>query len=218
VCLVKQWLIVGLGNPGNDYENTRHNVGFYIVDCLAQTIGAQSNAIKAGSWGIKDKAQIIQCTWCGDKLFLAKPQTFMNRSGESVGALLRFYKIPLENLLVVHDELDLALGVVRFKEGGGEAGHNGLRSISQMVGSQSYRRMRVGIGRPQEAKEQIMEGSTNGVNRKGVQKDTASWVLSKFRPAERLVLDEVSNKAVGFLEIVLKDGFLKAQNTANSAV
>lgn len=135
------WLIVGLGNIGSQYKNNRHNVGFMVVDALADT---QPNA----SWKGKFHAQIADIRLGGQKCLLMKPETLMNRSGLSVSEAVCFYKIPPEKILVIHDELDLAPGKLRFKTGGGHAGHNGLRSIDQMIGTSDYHRLRVGIGHP----------------------------------------------------------------------
>lgn len=135
-----EWLIVGLGNPGREYELNRHNIGFMAVDNLGETYG-QGNE-KAGFKGIVRTASIA-----GTSALLLKPQTYMNLSGESVGACARFYKIPLENVIVLHDELDLQAGTVKIKQGGGHAGHNGLKSIDQHLGN-AYWRVRLGIGHP----------------------------------------------------------------------
>jgi len=135
-------LVVGLGNPGSRYEGTRHNVGFAVVDHL----GSGADPFSTRFHGLFSTFRVAGS---GDgKVALLKPQTFMNRSGQSVRAAMDFYKVSIDDLLVIHDELDLPLGTVRLKQGGGEAGHNGLRSISQHVGGQGYARLRVGIGRP----------------------------------------------------------------------
>ena len=130
------WLIVGLGNPGQEYERTRHNIGFLVVDRLVEETGARS--LSSSFHGELYKT--------ADILFL-KPTTFMNRSGVSVQAVKNFYKIELENIIVIHDDLDLPFGAVRFKRGGGSGGHNGLKSIDAAVGS-DYMRVRMGIGKP----------------------------------------------------------------------
>ena len=133
-------LVVGLGNPGAGYAHTRHNVGFWVVEALAAkwSLGAARSVRRALVWRARHGKE---------EVMLALPQTFMNLSGESVGALVRFYKLAPEDLLVVHDELDFPVGTLRFKSGGGHGGHNGLRSISQHIGA-DYARLRVGIGRP----------------------------------------------------------------------
>ncbi len=155
----KPILIVGLGNPGTKYIRTRHNVGFMAVDALA---GADA------VWGCEKNALVFKS---GGMIF-AKPQTFMNLSGLAVLALMTFYKVPLENLVVIHDDVDLKLGDVREKVGGGSAGHNGIKSIDNAVGNE-YRRIRIGVGRPDN--EHI---------------DTSDWVLGKFTNDEMNVINK----------------------------
>ena len=156
----KPVLIVGLGNPGDEYKNTRHNVGFMAVDFLAP-----NDAI----WKKKKNALTTRMEVDGVKIILAKPQTFMNNSGQAVGPLMTFYKIPLENLVVIHDDMDLKLGTLREKTGGGSAGHNGIKSIDSAIGNE-YRRIRIGIGHPRDFESSI---------------EPADWVLGKFN-AEQL--------------------------------
>lgn len=154
-------LIVGLGNPGAEYEDTRHNVGFWWVDALSQAMGI----------GLSPQASYFG--WVGskgvgaDKIWLLKPATFMNRSGQSVAALAKFFKIPPQAILVVHDELDIAPGEAKLKRGGGHAGHNGLRDIQAQLGTPDYWRLRIGIGHPGEKSE------------------VANWVLKKPAPDQR---------------------------------
>lgn len=156
----KPVLIVGLGNPGDEYKNTRHNVGFMAVDFLAP-----NDAI----WKKEKNALTTRMEVEGVKIILAKPQTFMNNSGQAVGPLMTFYKIPLENLVVIHDDMDLKLGTLREKTGGGSAGHNGIKSIDSAIGNE-YRRIRIGIGHPRDFESPI---------------EPADWVLGKFN-AEQL--------------------------------
>jgi len=139
-------LIVGLGNPGQQYEKTRHNAGFLFLDYLLSE--------SLASWGheVKFHGLLATIQVAGNKVLLLKPQTFMNKSGSSVVALARYYKIKPEEILVVHDELDLAAGVVRLKSAGGHAGHNGLRDIIANLGDKGFYRLRVGIGRPATGK------------------------------------------------------------------
>lgn len=151
----KPFLIVGLGNPGDEYRLTRHNVGFMALDEIAPDDSVWKNEKKA----LTTRAQIN-----GINVILAKPQTFMNNSGESVALLMQFYKIPLENLIVIHDDMDLKVGTLREKIGGGSAGHNGIKSIDANVGNE-YRRIRIGIGHPRDF--------DNPMN-------PADWVLGKF--------------------------------------
>ena len=134
-------LIVGLGNPGADYARHRHNIGFMAVDALAE-------AYRFTSWRSKYSSEIAEGQIGGVKVMLQKPMTYMNRSGHAVAQAVNFYKLDLEDVLVLHDELDLAAGKVRIKPGGGVAGHNGLRSIADCLGSRDFRRVRFGIGHP----------------------------------------------------------------------
>ncbi|MFN3827852.1 MAG: aminoacyl-tRNA hydrolase [Micavibrio sp.] len=135
------WLLVGLGNPGSKYENNRHNIGFMAIDAIAD---AQSfPAFKKKFQGLLSEGQIA-----GEKVILLKPQTYMNNSGQSVGEAAKFYKLPIENIIVFHDELDLASSKIRTKKGGGHAGHNGLRSMDSHLNSKDYCRVRLGIGHP----------------------------------------------------------------------
>ncbi|MFZ2451103.1 MAG: aminoacyl-tRNA hydrolase [Methylovulum miyakonense] len=139
-------LIVGLGNPGRQYEKTRHNVGFLFLDTLLADYG--------GSWQLEGKFQghLAECAIAYHKVLLLKPETFMNRSGQAVGKVARYYKIQPEEILVVHDELDFEAGVVKLKKGGGHAGHNGLRDIIAHLGGNDFYRLRIGIGRPAAGK------------------------------------------------------------------
>lgn len=151
----KMILIVGLGNPGNEYKNTRHNVGFMAIDALAPD----------GATWKKEKNALTTRTEIDEfNVILAKPQTFMNNSGEAVAPLMAFYKIPLENVIVIHDDMDLKLGSLREKVGGGSAGHNGIKSIDNAIGKE-YRRIRIGIGHPRDFESPI---------------DPVDWVLGKF--------------------------------------
>ena len=156
----KPLLIVGLGNPGNEYTKTRHNVGFMAIDALAP---------EDASWKKEKNALTVHLDMDGTKIILAKPQTFMNNSGDAVGPLMTFYKIPLENIVVIHDDMDLKLGNMREKVGGSSAGHNGIKSIDNAIGNE-YRRIRIGIGHPRDFESPI---------------NPADWVLGKF-DAEQL--------------------------------
>ncbi len=150
------WLFVGLGNPGNKYSKNRHNIGFMVIDAIADS------AYKSKFQGLISEKHIA-----GQKILLLKPQTFMNESGRSVKAVTQFYKIPVDKILVFHDELDIKAGDVRIKQGGGNAGHNGLKSIQAHMGSADFWRVRMGIGRP--------------ANRE----DVSNYVLSDFSKAEQ---------------------------------
>lgn len=151
----KPLLIVGLGNPGNEYKNTRHNVGFMAIDSFAP---------KDANWKKEKNALTTRVEIDGLDVILVKPQTFMNNSGDAVGPLMTFYKIPLENIIVIHDDMDLKLGNVREKIGGSSAGHNGIKSIDSAIGNE-YRRVRIGIGHPRDFESPI---------------NPADWVLGKF--------------------------------------
>jgi PTH1 family peptidyl-tRNA hydrolase len=155
----KPILVVGLGNPGSEYERTRHNIGFIVVDSWA---GSDA------TWKKEHNALTTRCEIDGRKVIFAKPQTFMNNSGIAVSALMNFYKIPLENLVVVHDDMDIPIGDTRRKVGGGSAGHNGIKSIDAHVGRE-YLRIRIGIGHPREM---------------GLPITPADWVLGKFPPEQ----------------------------------
>lgn len=134
------WLLVGLGNPGSEYERQRHNFGFMVVDMLAEQM-------RAAPWKSKFQGLLTECTVDDARVLLLKPQTYMNLSGQSVAQVARFFKIPIEKIIVFHDDLDLPLGKIRIKSGGGHGGHNGLRSLDTCVG-QNYKRIRLGIDHP----------------------------------------------------------------------
>lgn len=181
-------LVVGLGNPGAEHEKTRHNVGFMVADVLAARIGATfGNHKKSGS-------DVLTARLGEHQVVLAKPRSYMNVSGRPVAALARFFSVPLDRLIVVHDELDIDFGVVRLKQGGGEGGHNGLRSISQALGSKDYLRTRVGIGRPPG------------------RMDPASYVLKPFSTPERKELPVVLEEGADAVELLLRLGLEAAQN------
>jgi len=165
----KPVLIVGLGNPGREYARTRHNVGFMAVEYLA---GDDAR------WKSEFSAQTFTTNVDGRRVIFAMPQTYMNDSGRAVRAIMDFYKIPVENLVVIHDDMDLKLGVVRQKIGGGSAGHNGIKSIDAAVGRE-YMRMRIGIDHPRNL---------------GLDIDPADWVLGRFTPAQLSVISETIKK------------------------
>ncbi|WP_259467992.1 aminoacyl-tRNA hydrolase [Rhodococcus sp. SBT000017] len=181
-------LIVGLGNPGPQYEKTRHNVGFMVADALAGRIGSAFSSHK------KSNSDIVQARLGSRSVVIAKPRTFMNLSGQPVAALARFFSIEPANVVVVHDELDIDFGALRLKLGGGEGGHNGLRSISQHLSTKDYLRVRVGVGRPPG------------------RMDPASFVLKPFSPAERKDLGVVVEEAADAAELLLSAGLEAAQN------
>ncbi len=165
----KPILIVGLGNPGSEYIKTRHNVGFMAVDALAGD---------DATWRSEKNALTTRVDIDGRRVILAKPQTYMNNSGVSVLALMTFYKVPLENLIVIHDDMDIAVGNLREKVGGGSAGHNGIKSIDANVG-RDYRRIRIGIGHPRDYELKI---------------DPADWVLGRFTDEQINLINDVISK------------------------
>jgi peptidyl-tRNA hydrolase, PTH1 family len=191
------WLVIGLGNPGPTYAGNRHNVGAMVVDALAAQLRERFSAHRSG-------AQVAQLRLApvggrpGPAVVLAKPTSFMNESGGQVAGLVRFYKVPAERLLVVHDELDLPAGEVRLKRDGGEGGHNGLRSISKSLGTRDYCRLRLGIGRPPG------------------RMDPADFVLRDFPAAARTDLDLMIGDAVDAVRDVLTAGWERAQNVVNT--
>ena len=190
-------LIIGLGNPGRDYERTRHNIGFEIIDTFARihgiTVGKRDYRALAGDGRVGDT-----------RVFLLKPQTFMNRSGEPLQSFLAFKKVPIESVIVVHDEIDLPLGAIRVKIGGGEGGHNGLRSISAVCGGRNYARVRVGVGKPPP-------GSPLALQPDGV----ATWVLGRFLSDEMTAIQEVVGRAVGAVTCLATAGLERAQRDFN---
>ncbi len=181
-------LVVGLGNPGPQYEKTRHNIGFMIAETLADRERARFSVHK------KSGADAVTVRIAGRQVILAKPRSYMNLSGKPVAALARFFSVDPANLIVVHDELDLDYGTLRLKLGGGEGGHNGLRSISQALGTKDYLRTRVGIGRPPG------------------RMDPADYVLKPFGTVERKELDLVREEAADAVELLLRVGLEAAQN------
>lgn len=189
------WLVVGLGNPGREYAGNRHNVGFMVVDLLAtrigSTFGRHRRAVAAVAEG--------RLSLAGPRVVIAKPMSYMNLSGGPVAALVQFYKVPVPQVIVVHDELDIPYGQVRAKRGGGEGGHNGLRSISKSLGTKDYLRVRFGIGRPPG------------------RQDPADYVLSDFSSAERKDLDFLVDRAADVVEAIVTRGLEWAQNAYHGA-
>jgi PTH1 family peptidyl-tRNA hydrolase len=185
-----RYLLVGLGNPGPRYAATRHNAGFFVVDLLAERLGGKFKAHKG-------RADVLEGRLAGAPVVLAKPRSYMNESGGPVVSVARFFKVPVERIVVVHDELDLPYGALRLKQGGGEGGHNGLRSVSSALGSKDYLRVRFGIGRPPG------------------RQDPAEFVLREFTAAERKDLAVHVDRAADATEALLANGLEAAQNTYN---
>ena len=183
-------IIIGLGNPGRKYERTRHNAGFLALDELA-------DGLRTAIAQEKHRALLGRARIDSEEAVLAKPQTYMNESGASVAAIIRdAYAVPAD-LIVLHDELDLPLGIVRVKTGGGHGGHNGLRSIIQHLGTPDFIRVRIGIGRPEAGM------------------DAADYVLSPFLPEERQSAQEAVKKAAEAVVAVMTQGLVKAMNMFN---
>lgn len=190
-----EYLIVGLGNPGREYERTRHNAGFMVAEQLAE--------LWKVSWSVEKKfsARIAKAELGDKRLWLCEPQTYMNLSGESVGALVGFRKFALERVMVVVDDADLPLGEVRLRSSGSSGGHHGLESVEQHLGTREYCRQRIGIGRRDPVVRQI-----------------AGHVLSQFSAGEQEVVEKVIQRACGQVECWLKFGVAKAMSQFNGAV
>ncbi|MGH3694089.1 MAG: aminoacyl-tRNA hydrolase [Pseudonocardiaceae bacterium] len=180
-------LIVGLGNPGAGYAGNRHNVGFMVIEELARRVGGRLTSHKAG-------ADVLATQLAGRRVVLARPRSYMNVSGPAVAATARYFKVPPADVVVVHDDLDLDHGVLKLKRGGGEGGHNGLRSISVSLGSKDYLRVRFGIGRPPG------------------RMDPADFVLRDFSPEQRRELDLLVDRCADAVEHLLTQGLAATQN------
>ena len=191
-------LIVGVGNPGAQYANTRHNIGFMVVEAQATT--SKSNW---KIWGTGSNCEIAQATLGSEKIILQKPLTFMNLSGQAVVGAAHFYKILPEDICVIHDELDLAFGEVRLKVGGGEGGHNGLKSISKCLSDPGYARIRMGVGRPPHAAM-----------------DPADFVLAPFGHADWTTVDDMIQRALRGIAAFAAgpEAFKREMNTLNQKV
>ncbi|MGB3323460.1 MAG: aminoacyl-tRNA hydrolase [Mycolicibacterium fortuitum] len=185
-------LVVGLGNPGPAYAKTRHNVGFMVADILAARIGSAFKVHK------KSGAEVITGRLAGAPVVLAKPRCYMNESGRQVGPLAKFYSVPPGRIVVIHDELDIDFGRIRLKIGGGEGGHNGLRSVASALGSKDFQRVRIGVGRPPG------------------RKDPAAFVLEAFTAAERAELPTICEQAADATELLIAQGLEPAQNTVHA--
>ncbi len=188
-------LLVGLGNPGRQYERTRHNIGFRVVECFCQRFAAQPllRGRKAA------QAFLFEVRWGNGLWLVACPQTFMNLSGKTVAVLSRVHGFVPEQILVIHDELDLAPGTVRFKRGGGLAGHNGLKSIASDIGSRDFFRLRLGIGRPASGSE------------------VAAYVLAGFPPSQEREVEDMIDRAALALQAYLEKGMEQAMQVVHGA-
>lgn len=185
-------LVVGLGNPGPQYAKTRHNVGFMVADLLAARMGATFKVHK------RSGAEIVTGRLGHRPIVLAKPRTFMNESGRQVGPLAKFYSVMPTDLIVIHDELDIEFGRIRLKLGGGEGGHNGLRSIANALGTKNFQRVRIGIGRPPG------------------RKDPAAFVLENFSATERTEVPTLCELAADATELLVDVGLEPAQNQVHA--
>lgn len=186
------WLVVGLGNPGREYAGHRHNVGFAVADLLAVRLGTRFSRHRRANAEVAEARLGLGAD--APQVVIAKPMTYMNLSGGAVAGLARFYKVDPAQIVAVHDELDLPYGQVRAKFGGGEGGHNGLRSISQSLSTKDYNRVRIGIGRPPG------------------RQDPADYVLSDFTAAERKDLDFLIDRAADMVESIMRNGIEATQN------
>ena len=186
------YLLIGLGNPGREYRDNRHNIGFMLIDRLAVRLNARG-------MNLQSKAIVIGALYEGRKLILAKPQTYMNLSGGAVQGLLHFYKIPPENLIVAHDDLDLPLGTIRIRPGGGAGGQRGMASTIERLGTQDFPRLRLGIGRPPG------------------RMDAAAYVLQDFSRADLLIVSETLDRAADAVLTFVTDGLDKAMNKYNGS-
>ena len=186
-------MIVGLGNPGPAYRHTRHNFGFLAIDELSDALNIQVKRLKF-------KAMLGEGRFGDSKVVLVKPMTFMNESGRAVAPLMHFYKLPLSNLLVIHDDLDLPLGTLRLRPGGGTSGQRGMASIITQLGTQEFPRMRLGIGRPPG------------------QMDPVDYVLKDFLPSEQDLLKIVLQRAVEASQTFITEGLTKTMNKYNGEV
>jgi peptidyl-tRNA hydrolase, PTH1 family len=187
-----RWIIAGLGNPGPEYAGNRHNAGHMVLALLAERMGARFKAHRS-------RCDIAEGRLAGQSVTLARPRSYMNLSGPPVAALVKFYKLSPERLVVIHDELDIPFGVVRLKLGGGDNGHNGLRSITQSLGTRDYFRVRFGIGRPPG------------------RMDPATFVLRDFGAAERKELPLEIDRSADATQALISSGLDAAQNTYHTA-
>jgi PTH1 family peptidyl-tRNA hydrolase len=184
------WLVLGLGNPGPQYAGNRHNAGFMVLDVLAGRLGGRFKSHKA-------RGDVVETRLAGERAVLAKPRTYMNESGGPAASLRDFFKTPIEQIIVVHDELDLEAGAIRLKQGGSDNGHNGLKSLRRSLGSGEFNRVRVGIGRPPG------------------RQDPADYVLRDFSATQRNELGVQLERAADAVEALISDGLAAAQNAFN---
>jgi len=187
------YLLIGLGNPGREYRDNRHNVGFMLIDRLIVRLNARGMKVQS-------KAIITTATYEDRKLILAKPQTYMNLSGQSAQGLLNFYKLPVENMLVAHDDLDIPFGTIRIRPGGGPGGQRGMASTIEQLGTKDFPRLRIGIGRPPG------------------RLDPSAYVLQNFSREEMKILSEIVDRAADAALTFVVDGLNKAMNKYNGSI
>ncbi len=187
------YLLIGLGNPGREYRNSRHNVGFMLIDRIAVRLNARGMKLQS-------KALVMSGMYEERKIILAKPQTYMNLSGQSVQGLLHFYKIPFENLIVAHDDLDLPFGTIRIRPGGGPGGQRGMASTIEQLGTKDFPRLRIGIGRPPG------------------RMDPKDYVLQNFSKEEQKLLSDILDRAADAALTFVMNGLNKAMNQFNGMV
>lgn len=185
------WLVVGLGNPGAKFENTRHNVGFMTADALADRDGSSIRRVKY-------HALTSEAVIGGQSVLLMKPTTFMNLSGQAVSEAARFYKIPADHILVVSDDVDLPLGKLRIRKSGSAGGHNGLKNIIQLLGTDQFPRLKIGVG-----------------GKPHPDYNMADWVLGQFQGQDKKTIDEAVSRAADAVECLLSDGIDQAMNQYN---
>jgi peptidyl-tRNA hydrolase, PTH1 family len=187
------YLLIGLGNPGREYQTNRHNFGFMLIDRLAVRLGARGLKVQS-------KAIVISTTYEDRRLILAKPQTYMNLSGQSAQGLLNFYKLPMENMLIAHDDLDIPFGTIRMRPGGGPGGQRGVASTIERLGTKDFARLRLGIGRPPG------------------RMDPAAYVLQDFSRDEAKILSELLDRATDAVLEFVVNGLDKAMNKFNGSI
>jgi len=188
--IIPMYLIVGLGNPGKQYDMTRHNIGFHTIDYIADKYGAKLTKLKF-------KAVYGEATISGEKVYLVKPQTYMNLSGDSVGEMAQFYKIPPENIIVINDDISLDIGRIRVRPKGSAGGHNGIKSIIAHLGTQEFPRVKVGVGE------------------KPARMDLADYVLGHFSKEEQATMDDAVKEAADAVCEIVNVGIAQAMNDHN---
>ena len=187
-----EYLIVGLGNPGLQYEKTRHNAGFMVMDTLAQKLGFSISKYKF-------KAKLAETEISGRRCLVMKPETYMNNSGQAVAEAMNFYKLDIDHVIIVYDDISLEPGLIRIRRKGSDGGHNGIKSIIALTGEDKFPRIKMGVGKKPHPKF-----------------DLADWVLSKFKEDDQKKIDDACQKACESLELIVKDNIDEAMNKFNS--